>query len=251
MKNIRYLFASLIVIFICGCQKGVTDEITTTPNKPALSKVKTYTEDYTSASSGHVVTTFNVTYDANDRTTSLISATAPGDKFVYQYNSNNTFTMDLYNSNVLSIHVLYYLNSYSLIDSTFSYNNTYDTSTNKYLYNSAKQLTKIKEYDYRVSTGSVLYNTTDYVYDSNGNATSEKDNFTVTNYDYYTNLLNDVSIGLIHFSKNKNLTKTTTITSGGTTETLNHTYTFDSSNRLSTEKVISSNSAILIKTYTY
>jgi hypothetical protein len=41
------------------------------------------------------------------------------------------------------------------------------------------------------------------------------------------------------------------IPSGGSTVILNHTYTFDGSNRLSTEKITDDTGDIVIKTYTY
>ena len=50
---------------------------------------------------------------------------------------------------------------------------------------------------------------------------------------------------------NKNLVKTTIINSGGITNTLSHTYTFDTSNRLSTEKITADTGEVVIKTYTY
>lgn len=251
MKNINFLAFITIITLLYGCQKGITDEITSTTSKSALNLVKTYTEDLTSPSIGHLVTTYNLSYDANGRIVSMVSASSPGDRLIYQYNPNNTFTFELYNANVLDIHGLYFINSMSLIDSSFSYNSTFDTTTEKYTYNAAKQLISVKEYDYKVSTGSVLSNTTKFIYDGNGNVISEQDNFKLTKYDYYTNLLNDVNVGQLYVTKNTNLTKTTMATSGGTTDTLHHTYTFDGSNRLSTEKVTASDGGVLVRTYTY
>ncbi|HEX8334608.1 MAG TPA: hypothetical protein VF622_18430 [Segetibacter sp.] len=254
MKRIIPFFASLLVIaFFSSCQKQVDWNDITTPVAPTpASKIKTYTEDVNITGGSRVVTTFNLEYDASNRLVSMTSASNPGDKFLFQY-SSNSFTTDIYNSNSLTIHQVSFLNSFSLVDSTFQYNDTQDTMTEKYLYNSAKQLVKLKEYDYKKSTGAVLYNTHDYLYDNIGNQISDKDSFSVTTYEY-TNLKYDFALGPDHFYKAKNLVKTTQYTSGGSTGTLNHTYTFDSNNRLSTETITGSSngtSYVVIRTYTY
>ena len=252
MKTIKVVFALFITLLSFSCQKEIASDSSSSSGAnsgSSLFLVKTYTEDVTSSSIGHSVTTYNLTYDASGRLLSMVSASSSGDKFVYRYNSNNTFTMDIYNSNVVSIHSVFFINSFSLVDSIFKYNDTKDTSTSKYLYNSSKQLVKQKEYDYTTARGAVLYNTYNYEYDSNGNAIKESDNSSVKTYDYYSNLTNNLSLGLIYFSPNKNLLKTTTYTSGGQTETLNHTYTFNSNNRLSTEKIVASSGDVFIRTY--
>lgn len=257
MKTIKVVFALFITILSFSCQKEIASESSASGSSSgansgsALFRPKTYTEDVTSSSLGNSVTTYNLTYDASGRLLSMVSASSPGDKFVYQYSSNNTYTMDIYNSNKVSIHSVFFINSFSLIDSIFKYNDTKDTSTSKYLYNSSKQLVKQKEYDYTTARGAVLYKTYNYEYDSNGNVIKESDNSSVKTYDYYSNLSNNLSIGLIYFLPNKNLPKTTTYTSGGQTETLNHTYTFDNNNRLSTEKIVASSGDVIIRTYTY
>jgi hypothetical protein len=168
---------------------------------------------------------------------------------VFQY-GNGSYTGDIYNSNAISIHEVFFLNSNSFVDSTFQYNDTNDSTTEKYIYNSSKQLATLKEYDYSIVTGAQLSNTTTYTYDSNGNQITATDNFSVTTYEY-TTLVNNLVVGAPYFPVNKNLVKTTTNTSGGTTVILNHTYTFDGSNRLSTEKITDDAGDIVIKTYTY
>jgi len=100
---------------------------------PAASSLpKTYTEAITSSVLGNSTTTYNLTYDANNRIISVTSASSAGSRFTYQYNSNNTYTMDLYNSNVLSVHELFFINNLSFVDSTFQYDNTHDSTTEKY-----------------------------------------------------------------------------------------------------------------------
>jgi len=244
MKSIKILLAIIIAISFTSCQK----EKSNNPNNPAASKVKTYTEDVTEGGT-HSVITFDVTYDASNRPVSLISESSPGDKFVLQYGTGS-FTLDLYNSNVASVHEVSFLNSNSFIDSTFQYNDTNDSTTEKYIYNSAKQLITLKEYDYTKVNGAQLSNTTSYTYDTNGNPVSETDDFSVTTYEY-TTLVNNLVFVPSFLPVPKNLVKTTTVTSGGSSSVLNHTYTFDGSNRLTTDKTTDDNGDILIKTYTY
>jgi len=168
MKYIKSALALFIaIILLSSCQKEISGELITSKASGSSTtstnsaKVKTYTEDVTT-SAGHSAITFNLTYDSNDRQLSMISTISPGDKFVYQYSSNNTYTMDLFNSNQVSIHELVFLNHAGLIDSTFKYNDTNDTSTEKYLYNSANQLVTYREFDYTTaqSTTQLIIHTT-------------------------------------------------------------------------------------------
>ncbi|MGZ8525926.1 MAG: hypothetical protein ACXWV1_15950, partial [Chitinophagaceae bacterium] len=128
-KSILPFLAILSIILFSSCQKDVGGGPLTVSDK-----VKTYTEDVTSASMGNSKTTFNLSYDASNRITSLISASNPGDKFVFTYNSASGYSMEIFGSNIPVIHEDFFLNSNSLPDSTFQYNNTGDTSTEKYLY---------------------------------------------------------------------------------------------------------------------
>ena len=86
-------------------------------------------------------------------------------KFQFAYATDDTYSMDLYTYGALSIFdEKYWVNSASLMDSTFQYNDTQDTSTEKYIYNADKQLAQLKEYDYSNAV-SVLANTTSYTYE--------------------------------------------------------------------------------------
>jgi hypothetical protein len=153
---------------------------------------------------------------------------------------------------VLSIHQVAFVNGLKLVDSTFQYNDTQDTMTEKYTYNAAKQLTRIRQYDYTTATGAVLFETTNFEYDANGNILKETDTYSVTTYDYYTNLVNNLSLGYVYLPTTKNLVKTTTYSSGGSTDVFNHTYTFDSQNRISTETIVDAGgSDSITRTYTY
>jgi hypothetical protein len=248
MKKIKIALAIIVLVALASCQKEYSTEDAAGDTPTPSIRVKTYTEDLTSGGT-HTVTTFDLSYDNSNRLISMISETNAGDKFVFNY-SSGSYTGDIFNSNALSIHEVFFLNSNSLVDSTFQYNDTNDSTTEKYIYNGAKQLVTFKEYDYSLLTGSVLSNTTNYKYDSNGNQISATDDYSVTLYDY-TGLANTIVIGAPYFFVNKKLVKTTTYSFGVSTIILNHTYTFDGNNRLSTETITNGSTYTLIKTYTY
>jgi hypothetical protein len=249
MKIIKTLLPLIVItLSFTSCKKEKSSEGN---ENPSLSyKVKTYTEniDYGGGYTENV--TFNLTYDASDRLVSMTSASSPGDRFEYKY-AAGSFTMDLYNSDALSIHEIFFLNSKLLIDSTFQYNDSKDSSTEKYIYNSANQLITVKEYDYSKSTGAMLYNTTNYTYDSNGNAIKITDDYTITTYEYYTDLKNNLVFGTPYMQANKNLVKTTKSGTGSSAIILNHVYTFDTSNRISTETITFDSGEVATRTYTY
>ncbi|MEO6453732.1 MAG: hypothetical protein ABIN97_06675 [Ginsengibacter sp.] len=255
MKFILTLLISFLSLLFFSCQKEFSatidpTKVDTTGTTPSSNKIKTYTEDIT-AGGLHVVVTFNVAYDASDRVISLTSASSPGDKFLYTYNSNNTIELDLYNSNVITIHEIFFLNSSSLLDSTFQYNDTQDTSTEKYIYNASKQLIQVNQYDYTTATGSVLDDVLNYTYDAMGNVIKEQSTFTTTTFDYYDTINNLLLFPYLSI-KPTHLIKTTKITNSGTMNTINHTYTFDNKNRVISEKQeVAGSSEVVIRSYTY
>jgi len=242
------LLATLIVISLFAACKKNNDAPAGSGSLP-----KTYTEDFRSSSYSTKVT-YNLTYDGNNRLISMTAIPEPAIvKFIYTYSSGKTFSMDLYNSNALSIHENFWLNSSSLLDSTFQYNDTNDSSTEKYVYNSNNQLLQIKNYNYS-STGSVPDYTTDYTYDNAGNATLESiSNGRSTSFTYYTDLPYTLNIGLNIIPQPKYFIKTATSTAGSSPITATHFYKFDSSNRLIQDSATTTGAvdAIAIKTYTY
>lgn len=237
------LFALISSTLFLSCKKE-------TSNSPdPASRVKTYTEEYTSGST-HVTGTFNLNYDNDGRLISMISTSSQGDRFQYNY-LNGGATVDIFNSNTLSVHEKFLLNSDSKLDSTFQYNDTQDTTTEKYIYNSNKQLIKMINYVYSGGS-SAVDDVTTYTYDASGDAVKEQDYYSQTTCEYYTDLSNSLSLGLDFLPFNsKKLVKTTTISDGYSTQVLNHTYTFDSDKRLTGEKIITDTGDIAIKTYTY
>ena len=256
MKRIWIAFVLLIATAVfSSCQKefafsdSPSNLPSASPSGSTLDKVKTYTEDLT-ASGEHTVMTYDLAYDEKGRVTSMTSVSTAGDKFVYDYSTDNSFSLDIYNSSKVSIHVVYFLNSLSLVDSSFQYNDNKDTSTEKYLYN-ARQLDKLEQFEYVTDAGQVLADVHSYSYDLYGNMLQDSTSNSVKSYEYYDNLVDNLSMGVSFFRKNKNLVKRTTYTEGGSSETSDHTYTFDSLNRITSEKEVLSTGDVVIRRYTY
>jgi hypothetical protein len=246
MKTIKTLLIIIAAFVFTSCQKEYIDEHPVAP--AASSKVKTYSEDMVSGGN-HSSATFNLSYDNDNRLVSMTSAASSGDRFEYHY-STDSYSLDLYNSNTLSVHEEFYLNTFPFVDSTFQYNDTGDSTTEKYIYNAGKQIITVKEYDYSLQTGAVLQNTINYTYDNSGNVIKITDDYTQTTYDYYTGLVNNLVFGLPYLPISKDLVKTTTFFNGDTI-TAHHVYTFDAANRISTEKVTTDDGDVATKTYTY
>lgn len=252
MKRIT-LFAAvaIFILALSSCQKESSND----PLPGASLKLKAYTEDIRSGVLGNSVTTYNLNYDGNDRMTSMVSASNPGNKFVFAYPSSSKYTMDLFVDNVFELHADYLLNSHSMFDSSFQYNNTGDTITEKYIYNPAQQLTKLYEYDYYQVTGSSLWNTTTYTYDGAGNLvrSEDTDDYVYTS-EYYTDkvYLMPQLMPVFVPGQKVNLIKKLTLTISGTVDaSAAYTYTFDSKDRVSTETQEYSDGDVVIKTFTY
>ena len=250
MKKIIPLPAVIsFIILFSSCQKETSNSPLTTTDK-----VKTYTEDVTSASIGNSVTTYNLSYDGSNRITSLISASDPGTKFLYTYTSATTYSMEIYSSNALVIHEDFFLHSNSYPDSTYQYNNTGDTSTEKYVYNAKNQPIIMYEYDYSKITGSDLWNTISYTYDADGNLVKAEDTDTnIETYEYYPDLvyISPATTPYLKPIKHNLLKKFTLVSNGSTVGSSTHSYTFDSKSRISTDKAITTDGSIIVKTYTY
>ena len=170
---------------------------------------------------------------------------------MYQYPDDKTVTLDLYNSNQLSVHEKFWLNSISLVDSTFQYDDTQDTTTEKYFYDPNHLLTTVNNYDYANSV-STLSNQTQYSYDNNGNALTQADFSGTTSFTYDTNLPYTLSLGQPYLSVPKYFIKTASSDASGSLVTATHYYTFDSNNRLIQDSAyISGVDAIAIKSYGY
>lgn len=253
-KNLFTLLVLPSFILFSSCQKNSNTDQTTNSDK-----VKTYTEDITSPGSPEISATYNISYDGNNRITGVIPTNSSGVKFLFTYSSNSKFSLDLYNSGALSIHEDIFLNSNSLFDSTFQHNDTNDTTTEKYFYNSNNQLITLNEYDYSKNYGSQISNVTTYTYDSNGNVVKATDtNNQIETFEYYPDLVyimpftNPFLNHALNSSKKTNLLKTHTVTSNGyLVGSATSTYTFDSNNRISTITQTTDDGTIAVQTFTY
>lgn len=246
--KMRFAFLLMAFAAIVSCQKEV-DETLPEP-LPPTNKIKTYTEDITSATSGHIVESFNLTYDAQNRLIGVASASQAGTRFQFGYPSATKFTIDLFNANELIIHEDAFLNDQQLVDSSMQYNNEGDTSTEKYIYNAAKQLMTMLEYD--VTSGTTeLWNTTNYQYDNDGNLSAEIDDFGAIAYEYDIVVPNTVVIGPAYKFAPKQLPTKQIYTAGSEIYIVEHTYKFDDQQRLTEDKAVGSNGDVIIKTYTY
>ena len=237
-----------IVCFSCSCKKDNTSSSSGSFYLP-----KTYTEDVRSSVIGNSLVTYNLTFDDDYRITSITATPAPASlRFVYAYPSKDQVTLDLYEQGNLSIHEIFWLNAFSRVDSTFRYNNTGDSSTEKYIYDPSHSLETQKSYDYSAS-GAVLNNTTSFVYDMFGNVEESIDDQGRTiDYQYYIDLHNTLNMGTPYIPQSVFFVKTEKLMEGGTTETVTHYYTFDSNDRLTKDSAATTGvDLIAIKSYTY
>lgn len=247
--NTGTLFSFCIIILLSSCQK---DKPATTAD---ATKVKIYTESIATPGSATIVATFNIGYDDNNRITSVTQVEVPGNKFLFSYNSNNKYSMDLYNTGTLSIHEDFFLNAKDLADSTFQYNDTQDTTTEKYLYNSNNQLITLKEYTYSKTYGADLDNVTTYSYDGDGNVVKTTDTYNqIETFEYYPDLVYAMPFTnpALQSSKKANLVKTHKVTSNGyLVGNSVSTYTFDSDKRISTITQTLDDGTVATQTFTY
>ena len=245
MKKNHFFFIILSSLVLLSCKK----ENPATPDNTAY-KLKTYTESI-SGTGGPLSATYSFTYDSQNRITSMYLVSQPSEKFVFTYDTDSQISMDLLSGSG-NIHAEIFFKN-TLLDSTYQYNDTQDTTTEKYVYNASSQLTKLYEYDY--SSGNILLsNTTSYTYDSNGNVIKTEDtNKNVETFEYYPDLVNTIPvISPLLPSRKTNLEKTHTITSNGyPVGSVTSTYTFDSSNRISTITQSTSDGSVVTKTFTY
>ena len=248
--NVSLALAVVLIVVFTSCQK----EPANNPPKNPL-KVKTYTEDITSYYSPHFVTTFNLMYDGNDRLVSMTDAANAGNRFVYTYPSSQKYTLDLFDDNVLELHVDFFLNGQSLPDSSFQYLvSDDDTTTEKYIYNAAGRLTRLLEYEYSALTGSDLWLTTDYTYDAAGNLVKSENRNEEYIFEYYTDKKYQVPqiASLAPPNQQVNLLKKTSLIYSGTViGSVTHDYTFDSKDRIITIRNDYSDGTVVIKTFSY
>lgn len=259
MRQINFIpFFIVLVLTFCSCQKEIENyaagtDSTSIPSGSFL--VSTYSEDLyaVNAPNEHVKDSFKLSYDSKGRQISLVplNSAGSGSKVLYNYSASNQITLDLYDDNQLSTHEIIYLNSYGYFDSTYQFSNDGDTLTEKYFYDTNRQLLQLNSYDYSSTTGAELSSIATYEYDSEGNKIKETEDGDVTTYTYANHVINNLDIGLNILKPSKYLPDTETHMMGSTTETVTHIYAFDNKNRLIMDKAELSNGYVAIKQYTY
>jgi hypothetical protein len=216
-------------------------------------KLKSYTEDRTAVGIGHVVETFNVNYDSQDRITSIVSTTKPGHREEYNYINNDKFTFEKIEDNKVTLHCDYFINGeIGKVDSLYRYNIRNDTISFKYIYNSDNKILRQKEYLITYYLPPVWSNTIDYIYDGKGTLTKKQESFAEISYQYDAEYKNTTLIEPRYIPTQELLPTHTYDTRFGRTTTTEHFYTYDDKGRLISEKAVSTpDGSITVKTYTY
>lgn len=248
MRNSKVQLVLAAMLILISCKK---DNSAANSNNSSLPR--TYTEDIRSSVIGNAYAVFDITYDANNRITALTATPSPPVyNFVYTYPAAGTVTLDFYQGGILNIHEILWLNASSNLDSTYQFDNTGDTTTEKYFYNGSSQLIKENSYIYS-SSETTLDNITAYTYDNLGNVASANDyHGTSTSYTYYTDLPYTLTLSQSFTPRPLYFVKTAVTNYSGTEVTTNHYYTFDNSNRLIKDSAsIVEYDAITIKSYSY
>ncbi|MCS3798865.1 hypothetical protein [Niastella sp. OAS944] len=218
-------------------------------------RLKSYTEEITAVGTGHTVETFNVSYDGQNRITSIVSATKPGHRFEYTYINNNKFTYEQVEDNKLMLHRDYFINAeIGKVDSTFQYNIQKDTIAFKYFYDKDNKIIRQKEYLITHYLPPVWYNTIDYVYDIKGTLT-KKTETSPAEYTYvYDAEYKNTTITQPDYIPSQELLPTHMYSVRfGITTTTEYTYIYDKG-RLSVEKAVEydgSRQKVTVRTYTY
>lgn len=240
------LVITLLMVLHASCKKEST-------GSSAPQKLKTYTEDITAVGIGHVAETFTINYDAQDRITSIVSSTIPGHRLEYNYINKDEFTLDKFEGGKVTLHSINYINSsLSLIDSVYQYNNRKDTLSYKYIYNSDKQLVTQKEYLHSYLIKNPVWdNTVTFQYDLHGTLTKKTDSYSEVSYRYDAEYKNTAQVEPFYFPVQEKLPTHTYTTRWGILVTIEHTYTFDEHKRLISEKAVSSDGRVTVKSYTY
>lgn len=243
LKTVTLLSLGMAFL-VSACKKDKQSETNDNTNK-----VKSYSEKVATSDGDTIIATYNLSYDANNRITSINQVEVPGNKFLFTYPSDSKYSMEIYVMGALSIHEDFFLNSNHLVDSTYQYDEDKEITTEKYLYNASNQLTTLKEYD-----NSTLDNVTTYTYDGDGNVVKTTDtNHQVETFDYYPDLVYPMPvINALQSIKPAHLIKTHKVTSNGyLVGTSVITYTFDSNNRISSMTQTFDDGSVDAQVYTY
>lgn len=251
-------FFAVAVCLLASCKKNSGSN-----GKPNANRLKMYIETDTLNGVPYPPDTSYVTYDNENRLVSITNNTL---KIVYAYQSK-TATLDAYQYNKFAEHEIYYLNSAYTIDSTFEYfpfNNptspwivTIDTATEGYRYTGG-QLTTRFDYSYSNHWTSLPLRY-DFTYDNDGNMIKEVESDAYGNvlwfYTYaYTTYPVNVLLRPAFEPQQANYlpaTETETYGSGAHGVSSTYAYTFDSTDRLTTQTMTTDDGYVGVTTYVY
>lgn len=239
-----------VLIFSTSCKKDKDG------GSSGRQKLKSYTEEITAVGIGHVVETFNVSYDGQDRITSIVSTTKPGHRLEYNYINNNKFTYEQIEDNKVMLHCDYFINAeIGKVDSLYQFNIRKDTIAFKYLYNKENKILRQKEYLITYYLPPVWYNTIDYVYDTRGTLTRKTETSPAEiTYVYDAEYKNTTLLEPGYLPSQELLPTHTYSTRFNITTTTEHTYTYDDKGRLTVAKAVTfdgSRQTVIVRTYTY
>jgi hypothetical protein len=261
-----FIAAVCLLVFFTSCQKEISiiDEppvkrdsipvkVDTLPVKVDTTPVKVDSVSFLVKSSyekrGTVVDEYNYTYDAKGRVTSKISPTGAS-KVIYTYNSDNTFTVEGFSNNSLVSREVNYINAFGYVDSLVRY--ATDTTAIKLNYDANKL--PVTQKQYRITNlKPTLTNTITTEYSSASNTTRDYDMYgSQITYEYYTAYSNTLNLGLIYYPKSRYPVRKSVHINSTTTKTLNYTYTFDSSNRITGVTITDANGVnVTTRQYSY
>lgn len=219
-------------------------------------RLKSYTEEITAVGQGHTVETFNVSYDGQERITSIVSTTKPGHRLEYTYIDNNKFTYEQIEDNKLMLHRDYFINAeIGKVDSTYQYNIQNKKISFKYFYDKDNKISRQKEYLINPYLPPVWYNTIDYAYDIKGTLTKRTETSPAEiTYVYDAEYKNTTLTEPGYIPSQELLPTHTYKIQFGITTTTEYTYTYDDKGRLSIEKAVEydgSRQKVTVRTYTY
>ena len=248
MTRKPHLAVLAVFCLYVSCKKSGSSNSSPNPNR-----IKSYVEAVHGTPFDQT-DTFALGYDADGRLTSMTSRTQ---KMTYTYNGTASFTFDLYENGRFSIHELALIKGGTVVDSTWQYNDSHDTTTEKYIFN-GNVLTSMITYDY--SGGRPFVQTQNsYTYDSNGNLVKDIEGDgagginSVKTYTYTNKAFQLATMPTYFPAQAKYLPATMTIRdgSGNLMATVTYSYVFDSAGRVTQETDAVDNGSSVTKSYTY
>lgn len=242
--KIAFLALILSTIFFYSCSKEKQTENNS-------DRVKSYTEEFTSLN-GNYYSTYNLSYDGENRITAVTAANTPDNRTSFTYHSKDHYSSEIYSLGALQLKQDFFLRS-SLLDSTVQINVSKDTVSEKYYYNATNQLIRKNIYDHKYYS-VFIKNYLLYTYDAAGKLINSVDYDGLQNvFTYYPDLVYILPVVAPFFKpvEKTNLVKERSVSiSGSIPRIIDISYTFDSQNRIQTIKE-TSDGVVTTKSFTY